>query len=117
MSAQTFTKEERLRKNAEFLKVRKTGKKISVEPLTLYVLKNDIGIKRLGLAVGKHLGSAAKRNKTKRILREFFRTHKTVFPETTDILIVARKCVQNLDEINAVFLEKKPFEKLRAKEN
>lgn len=87
----TFVKEERLRKAAEFLKVRGEGKKHPTESFLVYVLPNGLKIRRLGLSVSKRVGIAARRNRIKRLLKEFFRLNKTLFPESSDILITVKK--------------------------
>ncbi len=39
----------------------------------VYTRPNTLGINRLGLSVGRHVGPATKRNRFKRLVREFFR--------------------------------------------
>lgn len=45
---------------------------------------------RLGLVVTKRLGKAVRRNRVKRLLREFFRRHKDRLPPG-DLIIMAKK--------------------------
>ena len=42
-------------------------------PLTVFAVPNDLGHPRLGLSVPKRVGTAPKRNRIKRLLREAFR--------------------------------------------
>jgi len=51
---------------------------------------------RLGLAVTKRLGKAVKRNRVKRLLREFFRRHRQKLPQE-DLIIMAKKGAADLD--------------------
>ncbi len=51
---------------------------------------------RLGLAVTKRLGKAVKRNRVKRLLREFFRRHREMLPPE-DLVIMAKKGAADLD--------------------
>ncbi len=44
---------------------------------------------RLGLAVTRRLGKAVRRNRVKRLLREFFRRHKRELP-ARDLVIMAK---------------------------
>jgi ribonuclease P protein component len=48
--------------------------------LTVYGGTNELGIARLGLAVGKRLGDAVRRNRIKRRLREAFRRIRHELP-------------------------------------
>ena len=86
----SFTKEERLRRGEDFSRTRKKGKKTTTKNLFIYTIQNDKDIRRLGLSVSKRVGNSPKRARTKRLLREFFRQNKGLFPESTDILIVVK---------------------------
>jgi ribonuclease P protein component len=44
---------------------------------------------RLGLVVTRRLGKAVKRNRVKRLIREFFRRHKSKLPPR-DLVILAK---------------------------
>jgi len=50
---------------------------------------------RLGLVVTKRLGKAVRRNRVKRLLREFFRRHKEQLP-LEDLIIMAKKGAEAL---------------------
>ena len=86
----SFTKEEKLQKAEDFSRTRKKGKKTTTKNFFIYTIFNDKGIRRLGLSVSKRVGHSPKRARTKRLLREFFRQNKGLFPESTDILIVVK---------------------------
>jgi ribonuclease P protein component len=91
-SRYTFKKKERLRRRSEFSALFQSGKRIHSEYLTVILSTNSSGMRRLGLVVGKKVGKAAvRRNRMKRLLREFFRLNKHRLPASQDILIVARK--------------------------
>jgi ribonuclease P protein component len=49
----------------------------------------------LGLVAGRKVGKACRRNRIKRLLREFFRRHKEVLPPG-DIIIMAKKGAPDL---------------------
>lgn len=81
----SFTKKERLLKSQDFIDAAKKGKRFSTKNLTIFIKSNDIGIRRLGLSVSRKIGAAVKRNRIKRLLREFFRLNKENFPASSDI--------------------------------
>ncbi len=54
------------------------------------------GSARLGLAVTRRLGKAVRRNRVKRLLREFFRLHKHELPPR-DLVIMAKKGAEDLN--------------------
>jgi ribonuclease P protein component len=87
----TFRKNERLRRRKEFSAIFKTGRRIHSEYLTVILCKNTSDIRRVGIVVGKKVGVAVRRNRMKRLLREFFRLNKLRLPASQDILIVVRK--------------------------
>jgi ribonuclease P protein component len=45
---------------------------------------------RLGLTVSRRVGGAVVRNRVKRRVREWFRTHRASFPKGKDCVLVAR---------------------------
>jgi ribonuclease P protein component len=59
--------------------------------------ENRLGVTRLGVTVTKRIGCAAKRNRIKRLVREYFRLHKARFPQGYDVVIAAKKDANKLD--------------------
>jgi ribonuclease P protein component len=53
-------------------------------------------VKRLGITVTKKTGNAVKRNRIKRLIREFFRLNKALFPAGQDLVIMAKRDVPPL---------------------
>jgi ribonuclease P protein component len=112
MASRTFQKKERLRKKKEFSQASR-GTRFDSKNFIVLVSHNPLGIRRLGLTVSKRVGKAVKRNRIKRLLREFFRLHKEKMPESRDILIIVRKRVSHeirypdiVTELEKLFREK-----------
>lgn len=66
---------------------------------------------RLGLVVGRKVGPAVRRNRVKRLLREFFRRHQERLP-SADIIILAKKGAARLtyaqveEELRTIFFHR-----------
>ncbi len=63
--------------------------------LVLYARKNRTGLNRVGITVGKKLGHAVVRNRTRRRLREIYRLNEAHFTPGWDIVVVARSRAVN----------------------
>ncbi len=85
----TFRKQERILKRSEFIDLYLHGQRYSTENFVVIIRKNGGNISRLGISVSKKVGNSVKRNRVKRMIREFFRHNKQDIPKGYDILIVA----------------------------
>jgi len=65
-----YRKNERIRKNSEFVSVMKQGKRLSVDGLSLFYAENGAGNFKVGISVGKKLAKAAHRNRLRRRIRD-----------------------------------------------
>ncbi|MCD6319052.1 MAG: ribonuclease P protein component [Candidatus Desulfofervidaceae bacterium] len=91
-----FSKWERIRKKKEFLEITRIGQRRQTGHFIIYLKPNLEGHLRLGMTVSRQVGNAVKRNRVKRLLREFFRLHKKQLPARHDILIIAKKGAADL---------------------
>ncbi|HNT57455.1 MAG TPA: ribonuclease P protein component [Syntrophales bacterium] len=91
MEPRTLRKQEKLRKRKEFNQAFQTGTRYDSKNFIVFVSQNPLGLRRLGLTVSRKVGKAVKRNRMKRLLREFFRLNKEKMPDSKDILVVVRK--------------------------
>src|SRR4030042_371798 len=80
----------RLRRRAVFLRAQAQGRRLHTLHFGIVLGPGPTGAARLGLAVTRRLGSAVRRNRVKRLLREFFRRHKQQLPPG-DLVIMAKK--------------------------
>ena len=51
---------------------------------------------RLGVTVSRRIGNAVQRNRVKRLVREFFRLHRSELQPAHDLLIIARAGAEKL---------------------
>jgi len=67
---------------------------------------------RLGITVSKRNGNAVKRNRIKRIIREYFRLNKHNLNQFWDINIIAKKQVAKIDNAKVFASLKTIFNKI-----
>ena len=84
---QRFRKHERLTIPADFTRCYRQGQRLRTAYFTVYAYRRGEGAARLGLAVGKTVGTAVVRNRVKRRLRELFRRHRPAIPQAYDIVV------------------------------
>ena len=88
--AYSFTKQHRVRHRLAFSAVFEGKVREARGPLVVYAIPTDHKTPRLGLSVPKHVGTAPRRNRIKRMLRESFRLMQHDFPRTYDLVVVVR---------------------------
>jgi ribonuclease P protein component len=99
-----FPRSHRLSGKLRFSAVYDAKVKTSKSPLVAYSLPNTLGHPRLGISISRHVGSAPKRNRIKRLLREAFRLHPHDLPVGYDLVIVVRPHVpMGLAEYRKIF--------------
>lgn len=87
----TLKKREKLIHRWEFETISREGEKRYSSYFVILIKKNDLGIRRLGITITKKVANATKRNRIKRLLREFFRQNKNLLPESCDCLFIAKQ--------------------------
>jgi ribonuclease P protein component len=79
-----------LKQNSDFRRLYGRGKPHKHPALVTYVLKNRVGICRVGITTSKKLGCAVERNRCRRIIREAYRKNAPMCSGGWDIVFVAR---------------------------
>ena len=85
-----FSRAQRLRSNAEFARVYRLGRRLRGDHFALILLPNGAEHSRLGISVQRKTGSAVRRNRIKRLVREIFRLDQSLFPVCCDVVCTVR---------------------------
>src|SRR5262245_39339468 len=85
-----IARELRLRRDADFDRVRSGGATRTSRLLVAKVLPNDLEMNRYGFAAGRRLGNAVQRNRAKRLMREAARALHPTLAAGYDIVFIAR---------------------------
>jgi ribonuclease P protein component len=90
--------ERRLRKHGEFVRAQRSGRRVGTPHFTLLVAAQPPPPRpaRLGLVVGRRVGSAVRRNRIKRLCRECFRALPELLPGGVDLVVIAREGAPDL---------------------
>ncbi len=87
MSRFKFTRDDRLRRQADFDRVYHTKVYAADDVLVVNAARNELGHTRLGLSVSRKVGNAVVRNHWKRRIREAFRLQRANFPPGLDVVV------------------------------
>ena len=92
--ANTFFKDERLAKG-DFRGIK--WKKFAETPhFLLLVYGNDKGQKKFGVTIRKKTGGAVVRNRMRRLVKEFYRLNKDLFPDRHNNLLKIKRVPERL---------------------
>ncbi len=88
-SDSSFSAKFKIKTSRDFLNTLSEGTKKHSENFILYSKPNSLGFPRLGVSVGKKASpSSVRRNRMKRVLREFFRKNKPAFSSNDVVFLV-----------------------------
>jgi ribonuclease P protein component len=84
-----FPRSSRVRKRREYLAIQR-GPRVKTRHFVLLLArgKTKDAPTRLGIVASKQVGNAVHRNRAKRLVREAFRTRKSLFPPGLDIVVI-----------------------------
>jgi ribonuclease P protein component len=91
VDTRTFPRTHRLSGKLAFTAVYEARVRESRGPLTVYGKPNELSHSRIGLSVSRMVGTAPRRNRIKRLLREGFRLMQDDLPKGYDWIIVVRR--------------------------
>lgn len=91
-----LSKEERLRNLRDFNRVRTVGRKVNSTNFSVFYTENHRDWTRIGIGIRKRIANAPRRNRAKRLIREFFRLNKHRLPKGLDLLILPKRDIAGL---------------------
>jgi ribonuclease P protein component len=96
-----LTKADRILKRGEFIALTESGRRIQNEHFIAIFSPNQLGRSRIGITVTKKVGPAVKRNRIKRLVREYFRLSRHHLAGHWDINIIAKRQVADFSSETA----------------
>ena len=87
----------RVARRAEYDAVYREGRRRSSREFTIFVRPNGLHVSRFGWSIKKALGSAVRRNRIRRRLREILRLHRQEISPGWDIVIHPRSSAVTAD--------------------
>ena len=105
---QRFPRSYRLTARRQFLAVYDMGQRVSSRSFLLFGLPNAVGHARLGITVTRKIGTAVRRNRIKRLIREVSRRNRPRISSALDLVVNARPGLEARDyaELESVFVTK-----------
>jgi ribonuclease P protein component len=97
----TLKKEDRILRRRDYIALSKFGRRIQNEHFIAYISANQHSRSRIGITVTKKVGRAVKRNRIKRLVREFFRLNRHWMSGKWDISIIAKRQAAGLSSEKA----------------
>jgi ribonuclease P protein component len=88
-----FRPRQRLRTRAEFDRVFRRGVRLDGRLFALVALASAAPHDRLGLAVGRPVGDAVRRNRARRLLRESFRRLEPAGRARLDLVLIGKRAL------------------------
>jgi ribonuclease P protein component len=96
-TSQRFPRLYRIRKRSEFLALQRAGRRQSAPHFIVIIRCRNEPPARLGITTSRKVGSAPVRNRVRRLVREYFRRHRTRLLAPADVLVIARASAAGVD--------------------
>ena len=106
-SDEKFRKSDRILKRETFRRAYDGGKKYQAKYFTAFVISNQQDSSRLGITVTRKVAKSAKRNRSRRLVREVYRKNKWRVPPGIDIVINVKGALisAGYDELEGDFVQ------------
>ena len=86
------SRDNRVRKRAEFLEIQSGGVRVNGDCLVFIVLRRPAERPlRLGITASRKIGGAVQRSRARRLIREGFRAVFVDLPDALDVVVIARR--------------------------
>lgn len=91
-----FPRSARLTKSREYEFALKNGERVAGRGFVCYMVRQDAQECKVGLIVSRKIGKAVVRNRVKRFVREFYRTHRRMIPDGLQLVVAARMAAAHM---------------------
>ncbi len=108
----SLTKLDRILKRRDFVALSETGQRIQNEQFIALFAPNQHGRSRIGITVTKKVGPAVKRNRIKRLIREYFRLNRHKLVGHWDINLIAKRQIVDISSEQAYRSLQNIFERI-----
>lgn len=109
MSGLRFSARMRVRLDRDFTRAREARLRRELGFGTLLAAANGLAHPRLGISIPRRVGTAVKRNRIKRLLRESFRLDQRKLPAGVDLIVQVRPHeTRSLETYRAALMEHAP---------
>lgn len=91
MKLYSFDRRRKLKARSEFLGVFRNSAPVKTDFYKVYCQENRMNFSRLGVSVSRVVGNSVKRNRIKRVVREWFRLNSGSFSRSVDVVFTFTK--------------------------
>lgn len=99
----------KIKANGDFRRLYSKGKSLVDKAVVMYCMPTKRKKIRIGVACGKKVGNAVKRNRAKRVMREAVRSLMPQLSGSYDIILVGRSLTPKLKSTQVAAVLKKMF--------